>query len=165
MNRSMRRLSDLLNGQNRDELAKLFDEAPVAAEYAPVPAGTYLVDFVHGELCQSKSGTMGYTCQFEIADGEHRGRRIWHTLWLSESAVAYTKRDLLKLGINKLSQCEQPVPPGIYCTLKVVVRLDDDGNARNHVTKIEAGGVRPEPFADPDFGGFGPTSAEKGGAA
>jgi hypothetical protein len=99
-----------------------------------------------------------------VADGDFKGRKIWHTLWLSEKAVPYSKRDLKKFGIHSLSQCEQPVPRGIYCTISVVVRTEDDGSTRNTVTKIEAGGIRQDPTVDPDFGGPSTGVDTKGGA-
>jgi hypothetical protein len=160
---SPRKLSDILNGESREELSRRFDEIEAAPDFAPVPAGTYEVDFVSGELCQSQKGVTGYTCMFEVSSGEHRGRRMWHTVWLSEAALPYAKRDLKKLGIHNLEQCEKSVPPGIFCHVKVVMRTDDDGTQRNRVTHIEAGGVRQDPAADPDFISAPPTGSTEGG--
>lgn len=145
------RFSDILSGDALDELARRFDEAEAAPEFEPVPAGTYEVDLVHGELRRSQNGTVGYTCHFEIAEGEYRGRKIWHTAWLSDAAMNYSKRDLAKLGITQLGQCSDPVPPGIYCTINVVRRTDDDGRQWNEVKKITAGGVRADATVDRDF--------------
>jgi hypothetical protein len=158
-----RKLSEILNGETREELARRFDEVEAAPDFLPVPAGTYEVDLIHGELCVSQNGVTGYTCHFEISDGDYRGRRIWHTAWLSEAALPYSKRDLKKLGIHHLEQCEKPVPPGIFCTVKVVVRVDDDGTQRNRVTGIEAGGVRPNPTVDPDFAPVPATAKDEEG--
>ncbi|MCE9629455.1 MAG: DUF669 domain-containing protein [Planctomycetia bacterium] len=160
---SPRKLSDILTGESREELSRRFDEVEAAPDFAPVPPGSYEVDFVSGQLCQSQKGVTGYTCVFEIAAGEYRGRKIWHTSWLSEASLPYAKRDLKKLGINNLEQCEKPVPPGIYCIVKVVVRTEDDGTQRNRVTHIEAGGVRQDPTADPDFGMPATTCSAEGG--
>lgn len=148
-----RKLSDILNGQSREELARLFDETEAAPDFAPVPTGNYEVDLVHGELYESQKGTAGYTLHLVVADGECKGKKIWHTLWLSELAMPYSKRDLKKIGIETLSQCEQPLPPGIFCKIKVVLHTEDDGSTRNNVTKIEEGGIRQDPTGDPDFGG------------
>ena len=147
-----RKLSDILNGQSREELARLFDETEAAPDFAPVPTGNYEVDLVHGELYKSQKGTAGYTLHLVVADGEFKGRKIWQTLWLSALAIPYSKRDLKKFGIHSLSECEQPVPRGIYCTISVVVHTEDDGSTRNNVTKIEEGGIRQDPTGDPDFG-------------
>jgi hypothetical protein len=158
-----RKLSDILTGESREELARRFDEVEAAPDFAPVPAGTYEVDFVGGQLCVSQQGITGYTCSFEISAGECRGRKIWHTAWLSEASLPYTKRDLKKLGIHNLEQCEKPVPPGIFCTVKVAVRTEDDGTQRNRVTRIEAGGVRQDPTADPDFAQAPASTKDAGG--
>ena len=158
-----RKLSDILNGESREELSRRFDEIEAAPDFAPVPAGTYEVDFVSGQLCQSQKGVTGYTSLFEVSGGEHRGRKIWHTVWLSEAALPFAKRDLRKLGIHNLEQCEKPVPPGIFCTVKVVVRTEDDGTQRNRVTVIEEGGERQDPTADPDFNTPLPTGSAKAG--
>jgi len=160
-----KKLSDILTGQSREELARLFDEVEAAPDFAPVPAGTYEVDLVHGEFCRSQAGTTGYTLHLSIASGEFKSRKIRHTLWLSEAALPYSKRDLKKFGIHSLSQCDQPVPRGIFCTIRVVVHTEDDGSTHNNVTKIEVGGVRQDPTADPDFGGPSTGADAKGGAA
>lgn len=158
-----RKLSDILVGQNLEDLARTFDSIEAAPEYEPVPAGTYEVDFINGAWCRSSNGTTGYTCHFEIAAGEYRGRRIYHTLWLSEAAMPYSKRELAKLGIDKLEQCEQPVPPGIFCTVKVVERTEDNGSRSNRVVRMEAGGRRQDPTGDPDFASPMRGDVEKGG--
>lgn len=159
-----RKLSDILNGEGLEDLVRKFEEVEAAPDFKPVPEGTYEVDFVGGKLCSSTSGTTGYNCSFQISDGEHAGRKIWHTFWLSEAALPYTKRDLLKLGIRTLDQCDDAVPRGIFCKVKVVVRTEDDGTERNRVVKIEAGGVRSDPTGDPDFADAPPASeSEKGG--
>ena len=163
MGNSQRRLADILSGRNLEDLARQFEGAEPAAEYSPVPAGTYEVDFIHGELCSSQTGSTGYVCQFVIAKGEHQGRRLWHTFWLSERAIPYSKRDMEKLGITSLKQCEEPVRPGVYCMVNVVVRTDDGGTPRNRINKIEVGGLRDDPMGDPDFGSFPRTDRTEGG--
>lgn len=146
-----RKLSDILAGKSFEELARRFDEIEAAPDFVPVPEGKYEVDLVSGEMYESQNGSKGYKCVFEVSTGDHRGRRIWHTFWLSESSMPFTKRDLQKLGINSLKRCAEPAPAGIYCTVKVKVRTDNDGTQWNRVAEIVAGGVRNDPTADPDF--------------
>jgi hypothetical protein len=148
-----KRLTDLLSGKDVEDLLKRFDETEPAAEYEPVPPGRYEVDFVRGEACRSSRGTPGYTGEFEISKGEYQGRRLWHTFWLTEAADAYTKRDLSKLGITRGEQLNQPVPPGIFCFVQVVVRTDDNGVERNVITRMYEGGIRTDTMADADFAG------------
>ncbi len=147
-----KKLTEILDNDSRNELARQFKEAEAAGDYEPLPRGEYEVDVVNGEVCVSDRGTPGYTVTFQVNDGEHRGRRIWHTFWLSAAALPYSKRDMAKLGITKLEQCEQPVPPGLFCRVSVVVRMDNRGIQRNNVTRITAGGLREDATVDPDFG-------------
>jgi hypothetical protein len=148
-----RKLTDILQGHDLEELTRRFDHTEPAAELEPVPPGRYEVDFVDGEVRWSSRGTLGYTCKFEISAGDFRGQRLWHTLWLSDDAMAYSLRDLKKLGISSLAQMEQLVPPGIFCFVQVAMRTGDDGVQRNTVTRIYPGGVRSDTMADPDFAG------------
>lgn len=161
---NQRKLSDILDGQRLAELASNFEAIEPAPDYEPVPSGTYEVDFVHGQLCRSASDNLGYVCHFTIANGEFRGRRIYHTLWLSKAAMPYSKRDLAKLGIDSPQQCEQPVPPGIFCKVKVVERTDDDGTRSNRVVRIDAGGTRSDPTADSTFASPMPANPGKEGS-
>ena len=151
MGRYNRRLTDILNGESREDLSRRFNETEAAPEYAPVPKGVYSTDLSSGELTNSGSGTPGYTLGFTIREGEFAGRRIWHTLWLTLAAMPMTKRDLAKLGITRLDQLERPVPPGIVCQLTVSLRTDDDGETRNRVTRYEVVEIRPDSTADADF--------------
>lgn len=146
-----RKLSDILGGKDYEELVRQFAEIEAAPEYEPIPGGLYEADLIRGEMCLSQAGNTGYRCTFEVAAGDFRGRRVYHTFWLSERAMPYSKRDLKKLGISRLEQCETPVPPGIFCTLKVVERTEDDGTRRNEVRGIDGCGVRRDPTVDPDF--------------
>jgi hypothetical protein len=157
-----RRLRDILDGKQFDELARQFAEAEPAPDYKPIPDGKYEADLISGEMCESRAGTLGYRCTFMIAAGDHRGRRVFNTFWFSKNATPYSKRDLGKLGITNLEQCKKPVPPGIFCTLRIVERTDDQGTRRNEVREIIAGGVRQDPTGDEQFGGPLPGEQEGG---
>jgi hypothetical protein len=159
-----RRLVDILNGESREDLARRFEETEAAPEYAPLPKGVYVAELSSAELTSSTTGTPGYTLGFTVNEGDLKGRRVWHTLWLTPAAMPMTKRDLAKLGVVKLDQLERPVPPGIICQLTVVVRTDDDGETRNRVTRYEVIEIRPDSTADDDFGVAG-SGAGEGGAA
>lgn len=159
-----RRLTDILNGESREDLARRFEETQAADEYSPLPKGNYTAEISSSELTSSTTGTPGFTLGFTVAEGEFKGRRIWHTLWLTPPAMAMTKRDLQKIGITSLDQLERPVPMGIVCRLAVAVRTDDDGETRNRISRFEVVEVRPDSTADADFSEGGADSP-KGGAA
>jgi hypothetical protein len=145
-------LVDVLNGSTRDELARQFEEAEAAGDMLPLPRGTYRCRITDGELVTSKSGTPGYSLTFTVDDGEHKSRRLWHTLWLTPAALPMTKRDLLKLGVTSLDMLDRPLPPGIVCDVKVALRVDDDGVERNRVVSFIVVAVLADPTADADFG-------------
>ena len=80
-------LVDVLNGTSRDQLARQFAEAEAAGDMLPLPRGTYRCRVTDGELVASKGGTPGYSLTFTVDDGEHKGRKLWHTAWLTPAAL------------------------------------------------------------------------------
>lgn len=144
-------LTDILDGVSREELARQFEAVEAAADYTPLPRGSYKAEVSSGELTTSTSNKPGYTMCFSVCEGELKGRRLWHTLWLTQAAMPMTKRDLAKLGVVKLEQLEKPMPLGIICQLSVVMRTDDDGETRNRVSRMEVIEIRPDATADEDF--------------
>jgi hypothetical protein len=144
-------LVDVLHGQSRDELARQFDETAAAGDMLPLPRGTYRARVTDGELVESKGGTPGYSLTFTVDDGEHKGRRLWHTAWLTPAALPMTKRDLGRLGITSLDMLDRPLPAGLVCDVKVVVRADDDGTERNRVVSFTVVDVLADPTGDDDF--------------
>jgi hypothetical protein len=149
-------LADVLGGARAD-LARQFEETEVAGDLAPLPRGTYRCRVTGGELVTSKSGTPGFALTFTVDDGEHRGRRLWHNVWLTPAAMPMAKRDLGKLGVTSLDQLDRPLPAGFVCDVAVVVRADDDGTERNRVVTFGAAEVLDDPTADGDFSSPLPT--------
>ena len=146
-----KRLTDVMNGRDIDDLARQFDEAEAASDLATLPRGKYRCRLVDGEAVQSKSGTTGYQLTFAVVDGEHKGRRVWHTCWLTPAALPMTKRDLGKLGVTSLDMLKNPMPSGIVCDVSVVMRTDDDGTERNRVQSFDVVDVIVDPTGDDDF--------------
>jgi len=144
-------LVDVLNGTTREALARQFDEAEAAGDMLPLPRGTYRCRVTDGELVTSKSGTPGYTLTFTVDDGEHKGRRLWHSAWLTEAAMPMSKRDLAKLGVTSLDMLDRPLPAGFVCDVKVALRVDDDGVERNRVVSFNVVEVLADPTGDDDF--------------
>jgi hypothetical protein len=144
-------LVDVLNGTTRDELARKFAEAEAAGDMLPLPRGNYRCRVTDGELVTSKGGTPGYTLTFTVDDGEHKGRKVWHTAWLTEAALPMSKRDLAKLGVTSLDMLDRPLPAGFVCDVKVALRVDDDGAERNRVVSFSVVEVLADPTADADF--------------
>jgi Protein of unknown function (DUF669) len=144
------RLSDILDG-NVESIRKQWGETEAAADFAPLPSGTYTCRVIAGELFTAKSGTPGYKLTFRILDGEHAGRQVWHDLWLTPAALPMTKRDLGKLGVTDPGQLESPLPTGIRCSVKVALRRDDEGTQYNRIRGFDVLGIDADPAVDPDF--------------
>ena len=157
-NHTRKSLVDVLTGSSRAELARQFDEAEAAGDMLPLPRGTYRCRVTDGELVTSKGGTPGYSLTFAVDGGEHKGRKLWHTAWLTPAALPMTKRDLAKLGVTSLDMLDGPLPPGFVCDVKVVVRADDDGVERNRVVSFVVVEVLADPTADDDFASPGPVT-------
>jgi hypothetical protein len=64
------------------------------------------------------------------------------------------KRDLAKLGVTALEQLERPLPQGIRCKVKLVLRRDDDGTETNKVKRFDVLGIDL-----PDVDAFAPVDA------
>jgi len=150
-NHTRKSLVDVLNGTARETLARQFDEAEAAGDMLPLPRGTYRCRVTDGELVTSKSGTPGYCLTFTVDDGDHKGRRLWHTAWLTPAALPMTKRDLAKLGVTSLALLDRPLPAGFVCDVKVALRVDDDGVERNRVVSFVVVATLIDPTADDDF--------------
>ena len=151
-------LVDVLHGSTRDELARQFNAAEAAGDMLPLPRGSYRCRVTDGQLATSKGGTPGYSLTFTVDCGEHTGRKLWHTAWLTPAAMPMTKRDLSKLGVTSLDMLDRPLPPGIVCDVKVVVRADNDGVERNRVVSFVVVEVLADPTADDDFASPGPVT-------
>ena len=144
-----RSLSDILPRADRDRLAETWETTTAADDLGPLPAGEYHCRILSGELFNSRSGTAGFKLSFEIIDGEHVHRRVWHDIWLSPAALPLAKRDMSKIGITRLDQLERPLPARILATVRLSLRRDDDGTERNRVVRFDVTGIEPaepEPF-------------------
>ena len=142
-------LSAVVNPTNG--IAEAWATAPVAAEFEPLPAGSYVCRAESGERFCAKSGTPGYKVAFVILVGDHAGRRVWGDFWLSTAALPYTKRDLAKFNITEPGQLDEPFPRGFRCKVAVVLRTEDDGRAFNKVKGFEVIGRDDLSVFDPTF--------------
>jgi len=148
-----KRLTDILQPNDRDALRRRIAEVKPAADFVPLPAGEYVARLFDGEWFTSRANNLGYKLTFRIEEGEFVGRRVWHELYFTEAAEKYSKRDLEKLGITELVTNDRPLPPGIVCAVRVVLRRDDDGNERNQVKRLDVLRIdepKPDPFAPQD---------------
>jgi hypothetical protein len=132
-----------------------FDSATAADEFGPLPKGSYVCLAVRGEFSSAATGTLGYGVEFKVIEGEHAGRRLWRTWYFTPAAMAYTKRDLGKFGLDSKDKLTAPFPADrMVFKVTVSLRTGDDGTERNEVKQIELLRVQ-EPVVDP----FAPTDA------
>jgi len=141
----------LRGGDDLAAIARAFDETEAAGDMRPLPAGAYRCRLTTGELVNARSGTAGYTLVFTVDDGEHKGRKFWHSCWLTTAAMPATKRDLAKIGVTSLDMLNRPLPVVFVCDVRVALRADDDGTERNRVVRFDVVGVLDDPTADRDF--------------
>lgn len=136
-----------------------FDSTQAADDLGPVPKGVYVAVVSKFEKTTAKTGTAGYTITFTIQEGEFAGRKLWRTLYDTPAARPYTKRDLLKLGIDSGAKLNAPYPlcNRLVCAVTAVVRADDNGIEKNEVREFKVLRVQ-EPTVDP----FAPQNAEGG---
>jgi hypothetical protein len=144
-----KRFSEILQGNALEKLQRAFDATKAAGDLTPLPSGTYEAHATDGTLGTSRSkGTPFYKLTFRVCEGEHQGRHFWHDVYLTEAAMPLAKRDLAKLGIQRLEQLQQPLPALFRCRVKVALRKSDDGNEFNAVKTFEVIGID-KPEADP----------------
>ena len=157
-NQDVGKLSDILRNGDADRLRQSWDQTEAAGELAPLPPGEYTAHIIAGVLETGKTrGTPGYKLTFRVSEGEYIGRQFWHDIWLTEAALPMAKRDLAKIGVASLEQLELPLPRGIRCLCKLVLRKADDGAEFNQVRTFAVVGIDPPPpeadaFAPPDEG-------------
>ena len=150
------RLSDILRAANRNGDNEKWADAKPAQDLTPVPRGEYVALAERGEMFSALTGTIGYKIIFRILEGEFTGRLLWHPVWLTGDAASVAKRDFGKLGIpiqpTLADQAEylesHPLPKGIVCKLRVVIRTNDDRSERNEIRQIDVLRIE-KPKADP----------------
>jgi len=73
-----KRLTDILMNSERERLERTWSTTKAADDLKPIPAGDYRCRILDGTLFNSKGGTPGFKLAFEVCDGAHAGRRVWH---------------------------------------------------------------------------------------
>lgn len=155
----MGKIEDLLRNGDGSGFRELWDKTEAAAEWGPIPAGTYECHLIDGKLRSSqRNETPGYSMTFKVCEGEYRGRQFWLDLWLTELAMPMSKRDLAKIGVTSLEQLEQPFPDVLFrCRVKLALQRDDQGNEHNRVQRFDVLAID-----QPQLDAFAPTIEEKG---
>jgi hypothetical protein len=151
-------LSDILSEGERKKLFGNWSQVRPAPDYGPLPAGLYTARLRDGYFETANTGTPCYCLEFEITEGDHSGRRVWHRLWFTERALPGTKRDLLRLGVtDPETQLERALPRWFVCKVRLGIEADNKGEQKNVVRTFEVLRIDP-PEVDP----FTPKSGVNG---
>jgi hypothetical protein len=130
-------------GPADDAVFRQFQEAE-AAPAGALPAGTYPCVCTDGRFARSKiKGTPSYKLKFEVADGQHKGRLVWHDCYLTAAAVRHSKGILTAFGVMDVAK---PLDGRFACLVTVRPRVADDGSEHTEVKAIRVL-KRLEPFA------------------
>ena len=141
------------------ELDNEWQETEPAAEgsFDPLPEDDYECVIVDADMVKSSNDNIGLNVQFEVVKGEHEGRFVYHTFWLTEKNLPYVKRDLAILGYEAKTASELLKAKGPLMHKKAVLRVGQEeyeGRTRNRVkwfTRIEEAQSAETEVADDDF--------------
>ncbi|MDB5311554.1 MAG: hypothetical protein JWO38_5756 [Gemmataceae bacterium] len=147
---------DALNSGS-DDLTP-FDQAPGGDDLANfdaatgetfIPAGWYSATIVRGEVVTTKKQKQAYRLSFDVADGPHRGFRLWRYFTFDNAANANrAKVQLAPLGLTTSAALRAPFPgPNRVITLKILVGVQKrpDGTPSNDVERFEVTDDRTAP--------------------
>ena len=140
-----------------------FDASKVdpASSFDPIPAGKYLAAIVASELRPTKSGSGHYLeLTFEIAEGQHKGRRLWARLNLDNpnpQAVQIARGELSAIcrAVGVLQPRDSAELHNLPLSIKVACRKrDDTDEITNEIKGFEKkeaafSGVATAPVAPP----------------
>lgn len=65
-----------------------------------IPEGFYSAELISADITESKSGSPRVSCEFRIADGEHKDRTVDEDLYLTPAALKSTMEKLEALGFS-----------------------------------------------------------------
>lgn len=116
---------------------------PNAADFDPIPQGTYLAACVASEEKQAKSGQgLYFEFEFEVIEGEHKGRRLWDRINHKHSndtaqSLGRSKLSQLCHSVNVLQPKDTVELHNIPLGIEVVVkdREDKPGTMTNEIKK------------------------------
>jgi hypothetical protein len=136
-----------------------WQETEAAAEggFEPLPEGDYTCVVIDAEMVTSSNDNLGLNVQFEVVEGEHEGRYVFHSFWLTERNIPYVKRDLAILGVEAKRASELAKAKGKLMHKKAVLHVGQeeyDGKVRNRVkwfARVEDAQAAAAEVEDDDF--------------
>ena len=125
---------------------------PVQSNFEPIPAGKYLAMIVGSEEKTSQKGFRYLSLEFEVLEGQYRGRKLWANLNLyhpDPEVVKFARSELANVckavGVLKPADSVQlhnlPMQIAVKC-----VNRKDTGELQNRIKAYEPkGAARGEP--------------------
>lgn len=132
-----------------DDALEMFESTEVSPDVAlgPIQPGRYKARLVAGALEKSRTGNACFALRWEIADGEHAGRRLVSRHWLTPKAIQRAKAELVALGIFGEHLRGAAPLPDVAAELSVASRADDAGDLYNEVRRVRPVEVKAPPEA------------------
>lgn len=126
-----------------------FDASAVSPDvgFGPIPAGQYIAQIVDSDLKTNRAGTGQYiSLQFEILDGEFKGRRVFSNLTISHTnktaeqiGQAHLSALCRAAGVMQLTDTAQLHGRPIKITVRI--RKDEKYGESNEVTGFEPAAI------------------------
>jgi hypothetical protein len=133
---SERDRSDRAKAVNIDDALASYDAAVIA-----IPPGPVTCTIIRGELIETWDGKPAYRLTLEVADGPHRGFRLYRSFTFdSNDTASRSKLILSPLGLKTSADLSLPFPgAGRTLTVDVLVgaQTRPDGYPVNRVLRIE----------------------------
>lgn len=107
--------------------------------FQPVPAGKYIAVITDSEMKDTRSGTGRYLqLEFEIIEGEYRGRKLWSRLNLENpnpEAVRMARGDLSAIcrAVNVLTPKDSIELHNLQLEITVRCKNNQDGEITNEI--------------------------------
>lgn len=111
-------------------------------DFEPLPNGDYEVVITESEMKPTKDGGGEYLAvTFEVLEGDHKGRRLWHNLNLknkSDKAVQIAKGQLSAIckAVGVLKPRDSSMLHDIPLIVRVKSKPDQNGELRNNIVKF-----------------------------
>ncbi len=117
---------------------------PTSTDFEPVPSGTYIACLVGSEMKPTKAGNGKFLqLEFEILEGEHKGRHLWDRLTLehpNQVAVQIAKGKLSALcrSVGVLTPQDSTELHNLPLSIRVKTkRREDNGELGNEITAFK----------------------------
>ena len=141
------------------ELDDEWQETEPAAEgsFEPLPEDDYECMVIDAEIVKSQNDNVGLNVQFQVVKGDHEGRHVYHTFWLTQKNIPYVKRDLAILGYEAKTASDLMKAKGPLMNKKAILRVGQEeyeGRTRNRVkwfSRLEEAQAAQQETKDDDF--------------